>query len=125
MATRTRTWRGWQRLAAVVALLAFGLALVGLHGERAAAGGSALASRAPTVDINHFAFTPATLTVAKGAKVSFVNSSSVTHTATRDGSFDSGLIKPGKSVAIRFKQKGTFAYHCEIHPLMHGKIVVD
>jgi len=26
---------------------------------------------------------------------------------------------------VRFKQKGTFAYHCEIHPLMHGKIIVD
>ncbi|HEV7616167.1 MAG TPA: cupredoxin domain-containing protein [Solirubrobacterales bacterium] len=125
MATKTRTWRGWQRLATAIALAAFALALIGLHGERAAAGGTALASRASTVNIDHFAFTPATLTVAKGAKVTFANSSSVTHTATRDGSFDSGLIKAGKSVAIRFKQKGTFAYHCEIHPQMHGKIVVD
>jgi plastocyanin len=25
---------------------------------------------------------------------------------------------------VRFTQKGTFAYHCTIHPFMHGKIVV-
>jgi len=25
---------------------------------------------------------------------------------------------------VRFEHKGTFSYHCEIHPSMHGKIVV-
>ncbi len=40
------------------------------------------------------------------------------------GAFDTGHIKPGHSVAVRFTQKGTFSYHCEIHPFMHGKIVV-
>jgi plastocyanin len=130
---RQKTRSGRRKLAVLLALLAFGLALAGLRGEGASArgegasgGATAQASGAATVVINHFAFHPPTLTIAKGTKVTFSNTSKVTHTATSNGSsFDSGLIKPGTSVGIRFKQKGTFAYHCEIHPRMHGKIVVD
>ncbi len=105
--------------------MALGLVLIGLGGEPASAGPTAGASKTAKVDINHFAFHPPTLTIAKGNTVTFANSSKVTHTATRDGAFDTGRIRPGASVAVRFKQKGIFAYHCEIHPLMHGKIVVD
>jgi plastocyanin len=123
IADRTRSGRG--RLALALSLAAFVLSLVGLSATAASAGDAAQASGAQKVDINNFAFRPATLTVAKGSTVTFSNSSKVTHTATRNGAFDSGLIKPGKSVAVRFKQKGAFPYHCEIHPLMHGKIIVD
>lgn len=108
-----------------LAVVAFGLALAGLRGESAAAGGAAQASTAATVGINRFAYHPPTLKVAAGSKVTFSNSSGVTHTATRAGSFSTGHIKPGKSVSIRFTQPGTFAYHCTIHPFMHGKIVVE
>jgi plastocyanin len=117
--------QSWLKTAVVVSALAFALALVGLRGEPASAGPVARASGSATVDINNFAFHPPTLTVAKGTTVTFSNSSKVTHTATRGGAFDSGLIRPGKSVSIRFTHKGTFAYHCEIHPLMHGKIIVN
>lgn len=119
--TGSRTWLA----AAVAVAVTLGLVLIGLGGESASAGPTAGASKTARVDINHFAFHPPTLTIAKGNTVTFANSSQVTHTATRDGAFDTGFIKPGKSVAVRFKQKGTFAYHCEIHPQMHGKIIVD
>jgi plastocyanin len=125
MTTTLGTRSGWRKLALALAVVGFVLALAGLRGEAASAGGAAQASKAPTVDINHFAFHPPTLTIAKGTTVNFSNTSSVAHTATRNGSFDTGRIKPGTSVGVRFKQKGTFAYHCEIHPFMHGKIVVD
>jgi plastocyanin len=125
MTTTRGTRSGWQKFAVLLAVFALGLALVGLRGEVAAAGGVAQASKAATVEINHFAFHPPTLTIAKGTKVSFSNTSAVTHTATRAGSFDTGRIKPGHSIGIRFTQRGTFAYHCTIHPLMHGKIVVQ
>jgi plastocyanin len=108
-----------------MAIAALALSLAGIQ-SAVASGGDAHASRATkTVDIDHFAFHPPTLRVAKGTTVAFVNSSNTAHTATRAGSFDSGKIQPGKSVAIRFAQKGTFAYHCSIHPFMHGKIVVE
>ncbi len=103
----------------------FGLLLTGIYSTAAAAGGTATASKVARVGIDNFAFHPPTLTVAKGSQVTFSNSSKVTHTATRNGAFDTGLIKPGKSATVRFKQKGTFAYHCTIHPSMHGKIVVN
>lgn len=100
------------------------IALLGLRSELATAGQTAVASKAKTVVINHFAFHPPTLTIAAGTKVDFTNSSKVTHTATRGGSFDTGRIHPGETIGIRFNQKGTFAYHCSIHTFMHGTIVV-
>ena len=122
--TATGTWRGW-KFAAAIALVAFGLALMGLRGAIASAGETAQASRAAGVEINHFAYHPPTLTIAKGAKVTFSNASKVTHTATSPGSFSTGHIKPGTSVSVNFNKPGTYAYHCLIHPFMHGKIVVE
>jgi plastocyanin len=119
----SRSRHGWKPIAAVAAI--FGLLLAGIHSPGAAAGDSATASRTATVRIVNFAFGPATLRVAKGSEVAFSNSSRTVHTATRGGAFDTGRIKPGKSVTVRFRQKGTFAYHCEIHPQMRGTIVVD
>jgi plastocyanin len=109
---------------AVLALTALALAAPGQ--ERAAARGNGGAEdKVVRVSIANFAFHPHTLKVDRGTRVAFANESGVTHTATRKGSFSTGHIAPGTSVAIRFKQKGTFAYHCEIHPFMHGKIVVQ
>ena len=113
-------WR-WSLAALAVAVLV--LALVSLESQSATAG-DAQASATKTVDIANFAYHPKTLTISRGTKVTFTNSSGVTHTATRAGSFNTGDITPGSSVAVRFTHKGTFAYHCSIHPFMHGKIVV-
>jgi plastocyanin len=101
-------------------------ALVLAISQAAPASGPARASSGSsvTVDISHFKFHPPTLRIRKGTRVVFSNSSPIAHTATRKGSFDTGPIKPGHSVAVRFKQPGTFAYVCKIHPFMHGKIVV-
>jgi plastocyanin len=99
------------------------LAVAALQGGRAI-GATATASGAKSVEINHFAFHPPTLKVKRGAKVAFTNSQNVTHTAS-SGSFDTKRIAPGSSVVVKFSQKGTFAYHCKIHPFMKGKIVVE
>jgi plastocyanin len=125
MTTTLRSRRGWQAIAVALAAVAFGLALAGMRSAIASAGGTAQASRAATVDINHFAYHPPTLTIGAGSKVVFSNTSGTAHTATRKGSFSTGHIKPGTSVSVRFTQKGTYAYHCTIHPFMHGKIVVE
>lgn len=120
--TTSWNWKGRWAFILVTALATF-LLIAGDKGS--ASGASAIASGAKSVDINHFAFHPPTLRVKRGARVAFVNSSNVTHTATRAGSFNTGHIKPGTSVTIRFTHKGTFSYHCNIHPFMHGKIVVE
>jgi plastocyanin len=106
--------------AAIVVSLLAGPGALASSGDSASASGST-----KTVDINHFKFHPGVLEIGRGAKVVFSNSAKVTHTATDKGIFDTGRIKPGHSVSVRFEQKGTFAYHCKIHPFMHGKIVVN
>ena len=108
----------------IVAALAVAGALLASQAAPAAQPGPAQASKAKTVDISHFEFHPPTLSVAKGTRVVFSNSSGTAHTATDKGVFDSARIKPGDSFAVRFEQKGTFRYHCEIHPFMKGKVVV-
>ena len=105
---------------AVVALIA-GLAVLALLGMRSA---GATASAAKTVSIKGFAFKPATVKVNRGGAVAFANSSNVAHTATGAG-FDTKRIAPGKSAAVRLGKRGTFAYHCKIHPFMKGKVVVE
>jgi plastocyanin len=118
--------RGRGALAAALAAAALASIAIGLgSGGAAAAGENAQTSSAATVRIADFAFHPPTLRVARGSQVVFANRSNVTHTATRDGSFESGLIKPGKSFTFRFKQKGSFAYRCLIHPSMRGRVIVE
>jgi plastocyanin len=122
---RRYRWQGGLALLTTLVLLALTLLALAVVRDATAADPTATTSGAAKVNINHFAFHPGALHVTKGARVAFTNSSGVTHTATRAGSFDTGRIKPGTSVVVRFTQKGTFAYHCSIHPFMKGKIVVE
>ena len=103
----------------------FGLTPIGIRGGAASAEDSARASRTSTVTIPAFEFQPATVTISRGSKVRFSNTSGTTHTATRKGSFDTGRIKSGKAATVQFNAKGTFAFHCKIHPFMKGRVIVD
>jgi plastocyanin len=115
---RQRLWT-----TALIAGLAV-LAVLSLQ-DNDATGATATASAAKTVQIKNFAFKPATLKVSRGTRVSFANASGVPHTAT-SGSFDTKRIAPGTSAAaVQFNKRGTFAYHCKIHPFMKGKVVVE
>ncbi|HEY5053260.1 MAG TPA: plastocyanin/azurin family copper-binding protein [Solirubrobacterales bacterium] len=107
--------------AAVAAVVALGLTLASVEAVPAS---TAEASGSFTVAIPKLAYHPGTLEIAKGSTVVFSNSSSFAHTATDAGAFDTGRIRPGASVSVRFTQKGVFPYHCKIHKFMHGKIVV-
>ncbi|HUC08139.1 MAG TPA: cupredoxin domain-containing protein [Solirubrobacterales bacterium] len=113
-----------RRTVAIVACIALAAALFASQAAPAAGPGPALVSASKTVTIDNFEFTPQTLRIDKGTRVAFSNSSGTAHTATDKGAFDTGRIKAGKSAVVRFQQKGTFAYHCKIHPFMHGKVVV-
>ena len=76
--------------------------------------------------ISGFKFTPASLTVKSGAKVTVTNDDSTAHTATADdgNSFDTGTLDPGSSQTISVSRPGSYGYHCSIHPFMKGTIVV-
>lgn len=117
---------GRLRVAVGVAAIAIVAALIFLAtGSRAPAAPSATAAASGAkVGIRELEFHPDTLRIGRGTKVVFVNRDRVAHTATRRGAFDTGVIKPGHSAAVRFKRKGVFSYFCRIHHFMHGKIVV-
>ncbi|EYD75039.1 Copper binding protein, plastocyanin/azurin family [Rubellimicrobium mesophilum DSM 19309] len=78
-----------------------------------------------TVTIRDRAFNPPSLTVAVGQPVRFVNEDGVTHTITADdGAFDVEDMTPGRAVRLTFPAPGTYAYHCEIHPMMTGTLTI-
>jgi plastocyanin len=122
---RRITWPWNFALLTAITMTGLTLLALGVVRNAGAMGETAQASATKKVEIKNFAFHPGTLRVAKGTRVAFSNFSSVTHTATKGGSFDTGNIKPGKTVVVRFTKKGSFAYHCKIHPSMKGKIVVN
>jgi plastocyanin len=73
----------------------------------------------------NFAFTPSSLTVRVGTRVTFTNRDGATHTVTADGGlFNSGNLASGQSFSFTFMGRGSFAYHCKIHPMMTGTITV-
>jgi plastocyanin len=72
-------------------------------------------------------FQPASLSVAPGTTVTWVNRGQIIHVATSDtGAFDSSVVNLGGSYSFRFTTPGTYAYTCIIHPVtMKGIIVVN
>ena len=68
-------------------------------------------------------FVPGELTVDLGQTVVFVNAHDDEHTATGSG-FDTGVINPGQVGTVVLDTPGNFAYACQIHPEMTGRIGV-
>jgi amicyanin len=80
------------------------------------------------VPISQFAFLPAELHVHAGQTVTWVNceESAISHTTHADGEeWSSPLLAPGAAFSHRFDQPGTFDYHCDPHPFMTGRVVVE
>ena len=79
----------------------------------------------PGVTIADFHFTPSATTVHVGDTITWTNNGPSSHTATAgNGSFNTGILKKGQSGSHTFTQAGTFTYYCQIHPFMHGTVVV-
>ena len=79
-----------------------------------------------TVHIRDDKFVPASVTIANGKKVVFVNDDDDAHTVTADdGSWDSEGLSQGQQWSRAFSKVGTIAYHCTVHPFMKGTIVVQ
>ncbi len=77
-------------------------------------------------------FVPASLTVAKGTKVTWTNKDGYDHTVTSgtpgnpSGLFDSGNIGSGGTFNYTFTSTGTYQYYCRIHAdIMQGTVTVN
>jgi plastocyanin len=78
------------------------------------------------VKIADFNFSPDTLNVKSGTKVTFTNEDGFAHTVTaKDKAFDSGNLDQGDTFEHTFAEAGTFEYRCAIHNSMTGKVVVS
>jgi plastocyanin len=89
-------------------------------GPRAATAG------ATAVRIANLTFDARTVHLRAGATVRWTNGDQLQHSVTADdGSFDSGLIEPGKSYERVFDRPGDYAYHCTPHPFMTGHVIVE
>ncbi|MGB8309668.1 MAG: plastocyanin/azurin family copper-binding protein [Methanoregula sp.] len=87
---------------------------------------------AVTVNIQNFAFSPASITISHGTTVTWVNQDSVNHQILNDAAgtfaegalFSSDSLLNGKSYSFTFDTPGTYPYHCSIHPYMKGTVIV-
>jgi plastocyanin len=76
--------------------------------------------------LNQKYYTPANATVPSSAVITWTNKDIAPHTATaNDGSFDTGIINAGSTGSATVKGKGDIQYHCNIHPWMHGSLLVS
>jgi plastocyanin len=114
--------------AAVAALLATGCGGGSSGPSAGAAPNAGGSSGSPSgITISNFKFSPSTLQVKNGARIKVANDDSTAHTVTADDghSFESGNVDSSGSTTITAPAKGTYAYHCSIHPFMKGKLVVQ
>ncbi len=78
------------------------------------------------VTIKEFAFGTGTLTVSKGATVTWTNADSFGHSVVaNDKSFMSEKLPSQTAFEHTFDTAGTFTYICGIHPSMTGTVVVN
>jgi plastocyanin len=87
--------------------------------------------RVGVVVIRNFAFHPAELRVPAGTRVTWINCETAAngrtpHTTTADaGAWGSPLLAFEATYSAVFDATGTFAYHCEPHPVMTGRVIVE
>ena len=84
-----------------------------------AASAAAKPARELAVAIDGMRFSPATLALKPGDRVTWVNKDLVPHTVTaRDGRFDSRTIAAGASFTWTATGSGRIEYACLYHPTM-------
>lgn len=82
------------------------------------------AAQTSSVNIQNFAFSPASLNIAKGTTVTWTNNDSAPHQIA-SATFNSQTLSQGQTYSFTFTQTGTFSYSCSIHPSMTGTINVQ
>ena len=76
-----------------------------------------------TVDITDFTFSPSTLRVRAGDRVTWINKDIVPHTATaKDRSWDTGKLAPNGRKTITVTAELSENYFCRFHPSMTAKL---
>jgi plastocyanin len=96
-------------------------AVVPVPAAKAVTAAKSAAATTATVKMYDIAFTPKTLTVSRGATVTFDNQDSAPHTVTDTAQgIDSGLLNPGQKFSLVVTKP--LDYVCTVHPSMHARI---
>jgi plastocyanin len=78
------------------------------------------------VVIRQFTFGPTDVRVRAGERVTWINCDEDPHTSTADGGqWASPLLVPGDGFTQTFSTPGDFPYHCQPHPFMTGRVIVE
>ena len=76
--------------------------------------------------IKDFMYTPMSITVKSGTKVTWVNMDDEPHTVVSDtGLFRSGGLDTNETFSYKFDKPGSYHVTCSIHPRMVATIVVE
>lgn len=103
------------------------LPLLGLALSAALLTAGAAGAATKTVALKNIAFSPKSLTISKGATVTFTfRDGDTVHNVTSTGSkrFSTISNRSSGSKSRRFTKAGTYRYACTLHPGMTGRIVV-
>ncbi len=77
-------------------------------------------------------YQPSSAVIVSGTAVRWMNPTASPHTIRHDGclsegpcAFDSGPVFPDNSFSLAPLAPGLYPYHCELHPVMRGMLIVD
>jgi len=119
-----------QRIAGIGILLAGGFVLFGGLREHVQAAPplpqQMQHEMATEVKIDNFSFSPATLEIKAGTKVTWKNADDIPHTVvSNDKIFKSKALDTDEKFSFTFDKPGTYPYFCSLHPKMTAKVVVQ
>ena len=78
------------------------------------------------ITIKDFDFSPRTLVVPVGSKVTWTNKDEEPHkVAEINNAFHSQPLDTDEGFTYEFKTAGEYQYFCTVHPRMTGKIIVE
>ena len=81
------------------------------------------------IKIENYMFLPMVTKVKVGDTVTWTNMDTVHHNVVADQKSadapDGPLIGKGETYSFKFTKAGTYTFHCDPHPYMHGTVVVE
>lgn len=85
-------------------------------------------ARTVAVTIMNFTYSPASVSIAPGDTVTWTNHDSAPHNVVVSSGperFTSPTLQTGQSFSFTFRQAGSYAYYCSIHPNMKASVTVQ
>jgi plastocyanin len=108
----------------IIAILICSAAALGLAACSSSSSKASSSSSSAAITIKNLKFTVVS-SVKAGSKVTVHNNDGFSHTVSEDnGGFDVNVNGNSDATFTAPSKPGTYAFHCNIHPTMHGKLTV-